>query len=361
MARKWFKQGSQRLRLSSKRRKSAGFTLIELLVAMFIGGVITSILLFLVVQLLQTSQRESARSDTQREMQMALDYIGRDLREAVYVYDGNCLTNSAYSYPSGSTCSGLLKYLPTAGADNLPVLAFWRVDPLPPDIDKLCQKNATAFSEQDKAKQDAALIPISGIPCVSRRMYTLVVYSLDSKENDKPWSGRARIKRYQLPQYIYSADTKDKVTSGWSFPAGGDVSFMSWPLDAKGKEAPTRGTPISNSSNTQVLVDFVDQKGLSVDQQGLPNGTLTTNAVCPSVPVTNPVTPGYVLTPSSTDNRGFYVCVKGAESNGNLNQEVSIFLQGNAAGRPGLPLTTSNVPISMQTRVMTRGSLDKRI
>ena len=355
MARKWFKQGSQRLYLSSNRRKSAGFTLVELLVAMIIGGIITSILLFLVVQLLQTSQRESARSDTQREMQMALDYIGRDLREAVYVYDGNCLSNSPYSYPLGNaTCNGLLKtgYLPSPGSTNLPVLAFWRVDPLPPKIDALCKANAGAFSETDSTKQNTALAPISNIPCVSRRMYTLVIYSLDWDNSGTTWSGRARIKRYQLPQYAYSAASATDTTPGWRFPAGGDVSFLSWPLDAKGLESSDRGTPVAfNSTNTQVLVDFVDLAGLS---------TTPTEAVCPS-PVTTAATPGYTLTPASANNRGFYVCVKGAEGKGNLNQEVSIFLQGNAAGRPGLPLNASNVPISMQTRVMTRGALDKQI
>ena len=352
MATKWFKQRNQRLCLSSKSRKLAGFTLIELLVAMFIGGVITSILLFLVVQLLQTSQRESARSDTQREMQMALDYIGRDLREAVYVYDGNCLKATPYSYSVGKKCSGLRKagYLPdgiSAGANNLPVLAFWRVDPLPQTIDNLCRANATAFTTQNSA----SLALIKGIPCVSRRMYTLVVYSLNW-DTDSSWSGKARIKRYQIPQYAYSASAATQSTPGWSFPAGGDVSFMTWPLNAQKVDASTRGTP--DGSNNQVLVDFVDLKGLA-------SGNLTTNAVCPSVPVTTPPTPGYILTPSSADNRGFYVCVKGAESNGNLNQEVSVFLQGNAAGRPGLPLGSSNVPISMQTRVMTRGALEKRI
>ncbi len=353
MARKWFKQRSQHRRLFSNSHKSAGFTLIELLVAMVIASIITSVLLFLVVQLLQTSQRESARSDTQREMQMALDYIGRDLREAVYVYDGKCLVSSP---PPDGSCTGLLKTgylpastLPATGTNTLPVLAFWRVDPLPPAIDKLCQDNAKAFSEKDKTKQDAALLPISGIPCVSRRMYTLVVYSLNWDTTGNQWKGRARITRYQMPQYSYGAKTAAEITPGWLFPAGGDVSFMSWPLDAKGVDAPTRGTP--SDGNTQVLVDFVDQKGLSSG---------TTDAVCPAVPLTNPVTPGYTLTPASASNRGFYVCVKGGESNGNLNQEVSVFLQGNAAGRPGLPLT-SNVPISMQTRVMTRGSLDKRI
>jgi len=354
MARKWFKQGSQHLRSFSKRRKSAGFTLIELLVAMVIGSIITSVLLFLVVQLLQTSQRESARSDTQREMQMAIDYIGRDLREAVYVYDGNCLAATP-TPPAGSSCTGLLRpgsLPPTISTgNNLPVLAFWRVDPLPPAIDDLCKANAGAFSEKPGTAQDAALVPINGIPCVSRRMYTLVVYSLNWATGNQ-WNGRARITRYQMPQYSYSAAAATSVTPGWLFPAGGDVSFMSWPRDAKGEVAPTRGTPTPDPSNTQVLVDFVDQKGLSSG---------TTDAVCPAVPLTNPITPGYVLTPASANNRGFYVCVKGGESNGNLNQEVSVFLQGNAAGRPGLPLNASNVPISMQTRVMTRGSLDKRI
>jgi len=332
MAKKWFKRGGHHLRLFSKRRKSAGFTLIELLVAMVIASIITSVLLFLVVQLLQTSQRESARSDTQREMQMALDYIGRDLREAVYVYDGPGLLSKA-------------TYLPAALKEgtNLPVLAFWRVDPLPPKVDKICTDNAAVYTTPNAA----SIAAIGIIPCVSRRMYTLVVYSLNW-DAGSPWSGKARIKRYQLPQYTYGATT-NAATPGWLFPAGGDVSFMSWPLDAKGVDTRTNQTP---PPDTQVLVDFVDKQGLSVT---------ATDAVCPAVPTTDPVMPGYILTPSSATNRGFYVCVKGAESNGNLNQEVFISLQGNAAGRPGLPIDKSNVPISMQTRVMTRGSLDKRI
>ena len=221
-------------------------------------------------------------------------------------------------------------------------------------LTRFVKNNAGAFSETDKTAQDAALLPIKDVPCVSRRMYTLVVYSLDSDNASNLWRGRARIKRYQLPQYAFGKTSKDDVTPGWGFPAGSG-SFMTWPFDANNVDQRiVKTNPTSDSSNTQVLVDFVDQKGLA-------NGTAVSNAVCPSVPVTNPVTPGYILTPASSDDRGFYVCVKGAESNGNLNQEVSVFLQGNAAGRPGLPLNASNVPISMQTRVMTRGALEKRI
>ena len=78
-----------------RRRSSAkGFTLIELLVALLIGGIISSALLYGVVELLQTNQRESSRAETQREMQLALDYISSELREAVFVYDGGCLVGT---------------------------------------------------------------------------------------------------------------------------------------------------------------------------------------------------------------------------------------------------------------------------
>jgi prepilin-type N-terminal cleavage/methylation domain-containing protein len=341
MARKWFKQRSQHLRLFFKHH-TAGFTLLELLVALFIGGIITSTLLFAVVELLQTNQREASRSDTQREMQMALDYIARDLREAVYVYDGNCLTATP---PSGSSCRGLLNYLPDAIAKestNLPVLAFWRLDPLPPGIEKLCRDNAGAFSGTDSPGLDL----IRGIPCVSRRMYTLVVYSLKQNVANDNWSGKGRITRYTIPQYAYGA-TNSTYNAGWA-PIGSDVAFTTWPFDNKGvDQRGQNGSSLTPTADTlQVLVDFVDFNGLS-------------GAVCPP---TAAGTPGYITTPAPSvagTRRGFYACVRGAD-NSALNQEVVVILQGNAAGRPGLDLS-KNIPITMQTRVMTRGVVDKTI
>jgi prepilin-type N-terminal cleavage/methylation domain-containing protein len=63
----------------------SGFTLIELLVALIVGSIITTLVLGFTVQLMSNNQREASRSDTQREVQAAIDYINRDVREAVYV------------------------------------------------------------------------------------------------------------------------------------------------------------------------------------------------------------------------------------------------------------------------------------
>lgn len=186
MSTTFFKQSILPRLATSKQKQNTGFTLIELLVALFIGSVITGALLFMVVKLLETNQREAARSDTQREVQMAVDYISRDLREAVYVYDGDCLvTDSAALHPTppdpdAPNCTGLLTYLPEpikggSGTSTLPVLAFWKVEDLPQKLKDICISKATDFSKSDPLP-DA----VKGVPCISRRMYTLVVYTLST-------------------------------------------------------------------------------------------------------------------------------------------------------------------------------------
>lgn len=355
MTRKFSKQQHQWLWFFLKKGRPAGFTLLELLVALFIGGIITSLLLFTVVQLLQTNQREAARSDTQRDVQMALDYIARDLREAVYVYDSTCFNSS-------TTCSGLLNYLPTAisgrdaSAQNLPVLAFWRVDPLPDPLIRRCETNAAAIANtQNQADFPAA---IRGVPCISRQMYTLVVYSLNWKNDSNNWRGKARIERYQLPQFPYTVTgSPPTVSTGWVYPASqATTNFLRWPLSNKAGadgnpinlQTEAGGLPVVSSVNPLVLVDFVDQTGV-VDAGG-------SDSLCP-----NPST-DYVITPDqalANRNRGFYVCVKGASNDRKLNQEVVVRIQGNAAGRPGLTRSGASVAIPMETRVLTRGVYNK--
>jgi prepilin-type N-terminal cleavage/methylation domain-containing protein len=86
--------------LASMRNAEGGFTLTELLVVVIISSIIVSALLGLVVQLTGTEQRESVRTETQREMQMALNYIASDLRQAVYIYEGEAHPQNAASDPS---------------------------------------------------------------------------------------------------------------------------------------------------------------------------------------------------------------------------------------------------------------------
>jgi prepilin-type N-terminal cleavage/methylation domain-containing protein len=360
----------QPFRLFSRRKKAAGFTLLELLVALAVGSIVTVGLLTFLVQLLQANQRDAARSDTQRDLQAAIDYIARDLREAVYVYSGQCLA-TPNPYTPSTDCPGLRNYLPPeiAGtattAANLPVLAFWRVDPLPEPLMTRCVSNAGAFSGNGVA----AVAAIQGVPCLSRRMYTLVVYSLNWEQRDSV-RGRARITRYQLPQYSYrrgsAVDTPPVTTPGWVDPVGRDTDFVMWPVNkalaATGSIQSLQATaPQANwGANHLVLVDYVDRQGIY--DGGAP--------VCPVTP--NSTTAGtttaagelYQLTPGlgQTTHRGFYICVKGATDQGALNQEVILRIQGEAANRPGIPdfnPTRPLISVPMEMRVMTRGVLNK--
>jgi prepilin-type N-terminal cleavage/methylation domain-containing protein len=339
---------------------SKGFTLLELLVSLAIGSVIVYLMLFAVVELLRTNQREAARSDTQRDMQAALDYIARDLREAVYVYDGNCLRATRIAAcPSNVNHTGLLNYLPLelTGTNpvNVPVLAFWRVDPLPDDLIRTCSIRAAALNPTPPATVPPELL---GIPCVSLRMYTLVVYSLRlNQPTDETWKGRARITRYTLPQYlsdttVAAAGSSTFFTQGWASPIAPKTDFPSWPLDS-GLLPAAWSRP---AFRQETLVDFVDDRSLA-----------GTNVSCPSNPtgVTNQV---YIPTPNNpaVTRRGFYTCinvtteVSGTIKSNQTNQEVVVYINGNAAGKPGIPRDSNvQLTIPMETRVLTRGALKK--
>jgi prepilin-type N-terminal cleavage/methylation domain-containing protein len=347
------------LRTSRKRDAAIvyhGFTLIELLVSMIVGAILSTLLLLSAVQLMGTNQREAARSDTQREVQAALDYIARDLREAVYVYDGECLRTVGIKKPPGVatavSCPGVL----SAGApgtlvtaDNVPVLAFWRVDPLPSYQANYCKSNATTLSGPLTADTDEGRLP-----CNARKMYTLVVYSLNRPNvagtKDNIWRGRARITRATLAQY--PSDSSDiKQSEGWASPT---QNFPNWPLDKDNKpRAETAGGSMLRTN--QVLVDFIDDNRL--------NTARTATSTCPKFGVIEPekFQGFYRSLPVDTGSaaNSFYACVRGSD-NSTVNQEVIVRINGSAAGRPGIKLTEAVTPTAMEARVMTRGVLGKQ-
>ncbi len=347
-----------------RRHPTTGFTLLELLISVFIGGIITSTLLYSVVELLKVNQRESSRAETQREMQLAMDYISSELRQAVFVYDGTCLTGAGAF--AANTCPGLTNFLPTAintqptGAPvgTTPVLAFWRVDQLPQILIDRCADNAASLNS-------TAVTPISGVPCLSRRTYSLVVYYLDTTNTGNTWSGRARLKRYALTQFTATGATN----TGWVDPTTTNNKFLGWPYEATGNNLQTAGTLADGSVNpyagsiagvnanvtSPVLVDFVDT----------PVTAGSTATACPGDSVAAGSLPPFVRSPSGTTVTSFYACVRGGgftagiqNNTGGRNQETAVFLRGNAAGRAGVPLT-ARVVFDLQTRVLSRGSFEK--
>jgi prepilin-type N-terminal cleavage/methylation domain-containing protein len=349
--------------LASRKHRIAGFTLIEILVSLLIGAIITAALLSLVVDLTDTNLKDTSRSETQRDMQAALNYIAQDLREAVYVYDGACLltgngTPNSNNY--ATTCPGLANYIApnVTQAPNYPVLAFWRPDTLPPVVQAQCR--AAANSPVDPILGNVALqnlvgptnpVGADGVPCASGKSYTLVVYGITQGANNG-WQGRARLTRYKLTQFQGNSTT---MNTGWTNPQyDANSGFQQWPFRSDGTQAPGYAQA-TNNGDMDVLVDFVDDtqvNSLPTNQQP--------NCVSPSV-----------MTPPTPTFASFFACVRGNTLNAitnsvtpeiGINQEVLVVLEGNVSGRAGFPNSNNNVArlSPLQTRVLVRGILNKQ-
>lgn len=139
---------------------SAGFTLIELLVVLLITGFVVTGAFTVILDLMQADRRSSARTETQREMQLAMNYISSELQQGLYVYDGAALKNLVD------------EGLPVA-ANSVPVLAFWKTTRQPPTTSDL-----------------------------SGYYFSLVVYYLSDKAiaggTNNIWSGPLQITRREL-------------------------------------------------------------------------------------------------------------------------------------------------------------------
>lgn len=330
---------------------------------MLIGAIITVALLSLVIDLAGTNQRDVSRSETQREMQLAMNYISQDLREAVYVYDGDCLEVSGSTADFNTFCPGILNHVSpamrTANATlrYIPVLAFWRADNLPQPVVDQCATNSRNMSE------DAfdTYLTNSNTPCVSGRSYTLVVYAIaDDRSTTDVWQGKARLVRYKLAQF--DADGDSNADEGWVNPLEGGSGFQQWPYTRdEDSGTVTNSQTVSPSNQPDVLVDFIDDTNVT---------TLPANQR-PTCPAPSIITPKDNVGFNPDNIRSFYACVRGNTLNAqvsgltqelNVNQEVQLVLTGNVAGRSGFPINSASNPdrlSPLQTRVLTRGAVDK--
>ncbi|MDV3352884.1 prepilin-type N-terminal cleavage/methylation domain-containing protein [Leptothoe sp. LEGE 181152] len=320
------------------RYPNQGFTLIELLVSMVMAGLIISGLMFLVVDLLRTDQRELTLEQTQQDMKRALDYIADDVREAIYVYDDPTplvtnLANTDYALP----------------ADARPVLAFWKIKQLnveAGDYSKLSTPGTAACSGLgvDPFKRCQALL-------VRHGYYELVIY-YSTDDADPEWEGEARVYRYSVPEYSQDALTNPAITleensiyvlDPGATPIQGGLPRSDWAWVPNDSGAGTfRG---------DVLVDFVANL-----------------AAIPAVPPACEA--GYTQIPAATAgvtaSNSFYACIRPIDASNNLlNQDVSIYLRGDADPTPtnsslvlGGVSGNSELP-TLQTRVLTRGVVNK--
>jgi prepilin-type N-terminal cleavage/methylation domain-containing protein len=362
------------LKVNSEKHKSAGFTLIELLVALIITSLIISSLLGLVVDILQADRDESAFNETQREMQIALNYISRELREAVYVYDANCLLTGQGTPPSGTAassqdfCPRLTNHLPKFDGMT-PILAFWK-----PEEIKDNEMPANTINPTTGVRTCTGIVaPSTQQDCqdllVKRRTHTLVVYLQSTSNPVNRWSGKSRIVRYALSKYRNPKTLA--ISRGYVDPYVLEEgrNFQNWPID------PNRGTSLqaeTPDNQADVLVDFVDTPTTNLAEDKIPFLSCPRNAVAGTPPGSD----DYIRTPPAinippTTNNSFYACVRRtivvpppvggtAVATGgltNVNQDVILYLRGNAFGKNGIRNDRNFRPI-LQTQVLVRGVID---
>lgn len=327
------------LRVSANSEKqpgsAQGFTLIELLIVVLIAGGIISGLMFLVVELLTADQREASRNQTQQEMQLALDYISAELREAVYVYDADCMSTSAVSTVTDPAyCPGLLNHLPTAfnSADVTPILAFWKQEPLQSDIREACGDGTE----------------IDDTPCIGGHAYALVVYSTDTRDPNAIWDGLSRITRYELNKYTVGSSSYSE-TPGYVDPSSYTrqnlVSFRHWPYyQGTGDSTLVNKQAALPTGSSDVLVDFVDDEARNVSCPNETDPSVDENA-------------GYKYSAPKGKLTGFYGCVSADDDTAN-NRDVILYLRGNAYGRPTIGTDEAFLPM-LETHVLSRPVLNK--
>jgi len=102
---------------SAPAQTEKGMTLVELLVGSIMAFLIITPMLAFVVDMLNTDRREQVKSNTEQDIQAAVDFISQDLSQAIYIYDN-----------AGITAIRATNQLPPT-PDNTtgsPILVFWK-------------------------------------------------------------------------------------------------------------------------------------------------------------------------------------------------------------------------------------------
>lgn len=303
--------------------RDAGFTLIELMVASIMAVLVITPLLGFMVNILNTDRQEQAKASSEQEIQAAIDYITRDLQQAIYIYDATGIDAIKTELPSSNA------------TDRVPVLVFWKREFL-----------NDVLTAADSNKDDTFV-------------YSLVAYYL-LKDSSATWSKAARIVRWQIRDGVQVSSGvscpgyKEKYVSGYC-PSSGYAPFNlegvgtieqkmnTWKRLSSYQDENDVTQNVSFPSSV-VLVDYIDQT-----ITGAP-----TAISCPSG--TSKVTPTSFNTRNTGKMTSFYACID------RVNTTAQIFLRGNALAR----IQNSNIDYdsgkknyfpTASTRVQGRGFL----
>lgn len=335
-------------------RKISGFSLVEVLVTTVLTTLLVSSLLTIMVELTSANQTEHASSTTNEEMKQALDHIAAELREAIYVYTGEELERPL---AQGGRRQGtrninpLETYLPNFGANARPILAFWKVEPVPYDGIGSLPSDCSSFTTLQNECE---------VLLTERRTYTLVVYVQSTDNPNNEWKGDSRIWRYQLRKYSNLSTVTQTI--GYRDPTL-DSTFQHWPYPSNGIIPTSYVSPQLISGSYVPLVDFVASPTTLVGSINCPvtrNPPVTGNLEYKTSPLgTEPIDDSTFY--QANDAKSFYACVRDASSDTAtaFNQDVMIYLRGNSKGKPGVE--RDDMIEILQNQSISRGVVRKTV
>jgi hypothetical protein len=282
-------------------------TLVELLVGSIMAFLIITPMLGFVVDMLNTDRREQVKSNTEQDIQAAVDFIAQDLSQAIYIYDQAGIT--AINTPTTQ--------LPSP-ANGTPILVFWKRQQI---------KNAVPLRAGLQPSECKPVKP-TGIECNDTYVRSLVAYyQINEIASNSIWcqpSGAdcpSRIERYEI---------KDGVQNPYARPSDTDFPYYS-PTDLGTRKdslekddafnkafnfsAPTKNVAGPGKwRDIQVLVNYIDHspKPLDVDecQKALGNPEIQRGL---RTPTKVPEDTLKVTDPDKTKN-SFYACVDNARN-----------------------------------------------
>jgi type II secretory pathway pseudopilin PulG len=300
------------MKFSTRKNRDHGFTLVELLIGLVMAFLVLTPLFGLMISIMNTDEKEQAKTTSEQELQTAIDFITRDLQQAVYIYDYQGVTNN---YNTIAANSGIKDSLPTV-AGGVPILVFW------------------------KQELVSNVIPTTGTKKDDASVYSLVAYYLINSPSTI-WSNTARIARWQIKDGVRSPSDTSGVTCNPSYNTS--IKFVDAdncpspgfkPFDLDMNQWQRSG---SFTNDPQVLVDFIDQ----TPNNQTPNNQTNVPNITPSCANANQSS--VTITPiSSATMTSFYACVSNYADPTNQGQVIStaqIFIRGNALAR----IQTSNI------------------
>jgi type II secretory pathway pseudopilin PulG len=286
-------------------------TLVELLVGAIMAFLIITPMLAFVVDMLNTDRREQVKSNTEQDVQAALDFIAQDLSQAIYIYDNAGIT------AINNSPTPLLR-----PPNATPILVFWKRKQI---------RNAVSVDTDPTTR----LTPLQCTPDLCNDTYarSLVAYYQVTEDNSNSiWcqpSGSpcpTRIERYEISEGIMKNPAA--LTAGTRYFADSETKYgqkhnLAFNLNFDWNQ-PTRNVTDPNGFNEltpQVLVNYIDHSPLSSPppgdecQRALGNPTAQVPGTTTTSPILEPTLKVTNTAPNVPPNmNSFYACVDTARN-----------------------------------------------